>query len=320
MKKVLFTENGFSESDIQLLSEKGIEIVPAEGDLKEKELIQALQGCSGYVIGGTDKATQKVIESSNLEIIVFYGTGYENFVDVKASSNKGITVAYTPKANAYTVAEHTAALILDAVKGITNLNNSVKQGKWSRRQTWNLSGKTLGILGMGTIGSHVATIMSKGFGMKVIYVSRTEKSEIEQNLGAKKVAINELMSQSDVVSIHIPSNKENISLISKNEIGLMKPTSILINSARAELVDPIALSEALKQNKITSAAFDVYYEEPAPSLDQDKYKLLSLPDNKFIITPHTAYSSKEAIENMNQMVKENLMAFFSGKKPPYCVQ
>lgn len=146
--KVLFTFNAFSQKDIDLLKDKGIEIIPAPKDLSEEDLIQKLQGCEGYIIGGSDKATRKVIESTNLKFINFYGTGWENYVDIEAANEKGIIVANTPKANAYTVAEHTVALILDVVKNITHLNNTTKEGQWLRRQTWNLENRTLGIFKM----------------------------------------------------------------------------------------------------------------------------------------------------------------------------
>jgi len=319
MKKVLFTNCSFKDSDIEKLKFQKIEIRKEKGDLSENELIAALQDCQGYVIGGADKATRNVIEKTNLKIINFYGTGYENYVNVKVASEKDIVVANTPKANAYTVAEHSVALILDAVKGTTWLNNSTKKGGWNRRITWNLQGKTLGVIGMGTIGSHVATILHNGFGMNVIYTSRSQKNQVEKEMGAKKVSLEDLFSESDVITIHSAYNEKLVNKIGKEQFSVMKKHAVLVNAARAELVDPVSLKESLENNVFATAAFDAYYKEPAPELESDEWRLLSLPDRKFIITPHTAYGSKEAFENMNNMVIENLTNFFEGKDVPYKV-
>lgn len=319
MKKILFTECAFSEDEIKKLKGKGIEIVKERGDLSEDELIKALQGCSGYIIGGADKATKKVIESTDLEIIIFYGTGYENYVDTETASKKNIPVANTPKANAYTVAEFASALIMDSVKKITDSNNRTKKGEWFRRRVWNLKDKTLGVVGLGTIGSHVATIMKNAFNMDILYMSRTPKKDIENKLGAKKVSLSKLMKESDVVTVHASYSKEAENMIGAKELALMKPRAVLVNASRAELVDGKALFRALKSEKLALAAFDAYYKEPAPSKKDDKWGLLSLPDDKFIITPHTAYNTKEAFDKMNEMVVENLIAFLGNKKVPYQV-
>lgn len=318
-KKALFGNCTFSESDIKSLLKQGIEIKQAPEYLGEEKLIQELQGCSIYIIGGADKASKKVIESTSLELIVFYGTGYENYVDIPIANKKGIPVSNTPKANAYTVAEHAVALILDAVKQITYLNKTTKEGQWLRRQTWNLEGKTLGIVGMGTIGGSVARIMHNAFKMKVLYFGRERKQDLEKELGAKKVDLDSLMSSSDVISIHASYSEDTVNLIGKKQLNEMQSHAVLVCTSRAELVEPKALREALESGKLAVGAFDSYYKEPVPSQKDDEWGLLSLPDDKFIITPHTAYGSKEAMENMNSMVIENISSFITTKKPKYMV-
>ncbi|HUV47074.1 MAG TPA: NAD(P)-dependent oxidoreductase [Candidatus Bathyarchaeia archaeon] len=185
-KKALFTSCLFCNKDIELLKKIGVEVKKASGNLREKELIRELQDCTIYIIGGADKASAEVIRQSNLELIVFYGTGYEDHVDMKATKKKRIPVCNTPKANAYTVAEHAVALILDSVKQITYLNNTTKAGRGVRRQAWNLENMVLGIVGMGTIGGKVARIMNKAFKTKVLYVSRERKKTWKKNLEQKK--------------------------------------------------------------------------------------------------------------------------------------
>ncbi|MFZ3301403.1 MAG: D-isomer specific 2-hydroxyacid dehydrogenase family protein [Microgenomates group bacterium] len=319
MKKALFTNCSFSDEDIKILKENGVEVKKADADLSEDKLIEELQDCNYYIIGGTDKATKKVIESTKLDLIIFYGTGYENYVDVETANKLNIPVANTPKANAYTVAEHAVAMVLDAVKQITYLNNTTKDGQWLRRQTWNLENKTIGIVGMGTIGSTIARIMQNAFKMKVLYVSREKKEEVEKELGAEKVDLETLFSKSDVVSINASYNDQTVNMIGEAQLSKMQPHAVLACTSRAELIDPKALKEALDTNKLAVAAFDVYYQEPAPKKEDDKWGLLSLPDNKFVITPHTAYGSKEAMQNMNDMTIENIISYQKDSKAKYQV-
>ncbi len=317
--KVLFTNCSFSNDELQKLKNNGIEITSAKENLNQEELIKALQGFDGYVIGGTDRAPKEVIEATNLKIINFYGAGYQDYINLAAANAKSIVVANTPKANSYTVAEHTVAMIMEGVKNITWLNNTTKQGNWFRRRTWNLQGKTLGIVGMGTIGTLVATIMKNAFNMTILYISRTPKIDVEAQLGAKKVTLEELLEESDVISIHASLNDQTTDMIGEKQLSLLKKNAVLVNMSRAKIVNGNALKQALDEGKLAKALFDAYYEEPTPTKENDKIGLLSLDDDKFVITPHTAYNTKEAFENMNNMVMENLVAFTAGKPVPYRV-
>lgn len=311
--RAIFTGCTFSEAEIKELKSWGVEVLSMKTDLCEDDLVSALEEADIYIMGGDDIASKRVVESAkNLKLIVFLGAGYERYVDTETARKRNIPVTYTPGANAETVAEHTVALVLDAVKEITSLNNSTKKGGWERRKAWNLKGKTLGIIGMGAIGSRVARILHRGFGMTVLYASRTEKTDLEKELGAKKVSLADLLKRSDVVSINALFSDETVGMIGENELSLMKSSAVLVNTARAELVNPKALYQALKENIIACAASDVYYTEPIPK--SDKPGLLGLPDKKFIITPHTAYSSSDAIKAMNKMMMESLSDFVEGKE------
>jgi glyoxylate reductase len=319
MIRVLFTNCSFDEGEIKKLKDNNIELIPAKAELKEDELIKALKGCDGYVIGGTDRATKKVIEETNLKLIIFYGAGYQDYVDLPSANAKSIIVAYTPKANSYTVAEHTVALILEGVKNIVWLNNTTKQGNWFRRRSWTLQGKTLGIIGMGTIGSIVARIMKNAFNMNILYLSRTPKTDIEKELGAKKVTLEKLIKSSDIISIHSSLNAETENIIDEKEFNLFQKHTVLVNVARAKIVNGIALKKALEDGKLAKAVFDAYYVEPAPKKEDDPIGLLSMEDDKFVVTPHTAYNTKEAFTNMNNMVTENLIAYAKSEEVPYKV-
>jgi|CXWL01.1.fsa_nt_gi lactate dehydrogenase-like 2-hydroxyacid dehydrogenase len=319
MKKALFSEFKFSKDQEKVLLNAGVEVKYVGGDLNDRQIIKELQDCQIYIIGGSDRATETVINSTNLELIIFWGTGYESYIDLKASEVKKIKAANTPHANAYTVAEHTVALMLDAVKQITYLNNAVRVGKWIRRETWNLAGKTLGIIGMGAIGGNVARIMHKGFNIKVLYCNRSENKDLEVELGAEKVSLNTLLTDSDLVSIHTPLTPETKYIIGEKQFSLMKSHAVLINCTRADVIEPKALRESLKSGKIATAAFDTYYKEPAPKVSGDEWGLLSLPANKFILTSHTGYGSKEAVEVTNEMVVENIISYLKTGKPRYGV-
>lgn len=320
MYKVIFTANTFSDEKIANLKKQGIEIIKQPHNLSESDLIKAIHDVDGYILGGDEIATRKVIESSNkLKIIAFLGAGYERYVDVKAAKVKGVMVTNTPGANAQAVAEFTISLLLDAVKKTSYLNRIAKTGGWEKKQVWNLQGKTVGVIGMGNIGSKVAYILHQGFGMNVLYVSRSQKTQIEQSLGAKKVALHELLANSDIVTIHASQSDETIGMIGEKELSLMKKTSILVNAARAEIVDGKALYDALQNDQLSSAAFDAYYKEPLPKPEDDEYKLMSLPDDKFILTPHNAYNSSDAVEAMENMIIESLRDVFAERQPKYQV-
>lgn len=320
MKTILFTGCTLSESQLEELKKKGFLIKPQKIDLSEYDLIKELKDCDGYILGGEEIATAKVIESAkSLKVIGFYGAGYERYVDTAVATQRGIPVTNTPQANAPTVAEFTVALILTSVKKIALLNEQVKSGTYAKQQLWNLKGKTLGIIGMGAIGTLVAKIMHNGFGMKILYVSRSTKPEVEKEIGATKVNLNELLQESDVISIHVPYSPETIGMIGKKQLELMQPHTVLINTARAELVDGHALHKALTDGKIAAAAFDCYYTEPTPKPSEDEYRLFLLHDDKFIITPHTAFNSIDAVKAMENMVVTSVLDALSGKEPKYIV-
>lgn len=311
--KAVFTANIFDEKTIQDLKSLEVDIVQAPGDLKEDELIKTLADADIYILGGHEKASDKVIASSDFKLLCFLGTGFESHVDVATAKRKGIQVTYTPHANAYTVAEFTIALILSVTKNISYFNQLVKNGSWGNFTLPLLKDRTLGIVGMGHIGSRVARIMKNGFGMKIVYASLSAKPDIEQELGAKRLELDDLITSSDVVSLHVKTTEKTVGMLGERELNLFKPTFYLINTSRAEVVDGHALYKALVAGSPCRAGFDVYYIEPMPTKEKDPYGLLSLGDDKFIITPHTAYSSTEANEEMAKMLVESLTDFATGK-------
>jgi len=315
MKKVLFTGNTLNDAEMLELKNKGIEIVPASYDLSEDQVAELLMDCDGYILGGDEIVTEQMLQKSGskLKAISFFGAGYEKYIDTTATSKRGIMVANTPGANAHSVAEFTVALMLAAAKQLVSNANMVKKGGWDRPRTFDLTGKTIGIIGMGNIGSIVAKILYHGFGAKIIYTSRRSKLSVEDTCNAKKVSLEELLAQSDIISIHASLNDETRGMIGAKEMELMKDGVIIVNSARVEIIDESALVAALNSGKVARCAFDGFYKEPIEQSVVDSHELLTMPDEKIIVTPHMAYYTFDAIKNMQNMAIDNIFEMlFSG--------
>lgn len=307
--KVLFTGCTFSEKKIKQLMLKDIEIVVGNTNYSEEELIKELSGVDCYINGGDEVCTRRVIEKNqHLKLISFMGTGYQKYIDFFAAREYKIPVSFTPFANSTSVAEHTAALILDAVKKITFSNNLVKNGKWQKLKTFDLESKTLGIIGMGAIGTKVSKIMCDGFGMKLIYNSKKIKPEIDKKYKTKMISLKELFKKSDIICINATYTKETQGLIDMNLVIKLKPQTIIINTARAELVSKQALEYLLEKNH--PIAMDGYYIEPIPDDDN----ILNFADDKVIITPHNAYNSRDALIRMENILIDSLEDVLKGSQ------
>lgn len=314
MKKVLFTGDTLTDETRAALRAKGYEFIPAPYDLAASEVASRLKECDGYILGGDEIANAEMLEQAGdkLKAISFFGAGYEKYIDVSAATKKGILVANTPAANADSVAEFTVALIMSAVKDIPKNNKAIKAGVWSRPMTFDLKGKTIGIIGLGNIGERVAKILNKGFGANIIYTSRNAKPNIEKEYSAKRVFLEELLKVSDIITIHASLTEETKDMIGEYEFSLMKSGVIVVDTARVEIINEHALVKALKEGRIAKCAFDGFYEEPVDESVVARHELLSLGEDKFIVTPHMAYYTSDAISKMEQMSIENIIQILSG--------
>lgn len=286
-----------------------VERNPYGRPMGEGELIAALKDVDGVILG-MDRLTRKVIyEADRLRVVGRHGVGFEN-IDLKAASERGVIVTYTPHANADAVADHTLALVLSLLRKIPEANASMKAGRWEggRFIGLELSSKTLGVIGLGEIGRRVAK-RARGFDMKVIYYDLFRKVDLEKELGLTYTPLNLLLSEADVVSIHIPSTAETRGMIGGRELSLMKKGAFLINTARGSIVDEDALIRALKEGRIAGAALDVFDKEP-PDPDSPLLKL----DN-VILTPHIAGYTIEAIRRMDLAVASDVVKVLKGEKP-----
>ena len=311
--KVLFTGCTFSDETLKQLEEKNIYVSNGRMDYSEEELSNKLKEFDCYINGGDEICTARVIEENkHLKLISFMGTGYQKYIDVETANKYNIPVSYTPSANAKAVAEYTVALILDVVKKITFSNNEVKNNKWNKIKTFNLEHKTLGIVGMGAIGTHIAKILCDGFGMKLIYNSQTEKPYINEKYNTKLVSLNEVFENADIISINATYTPENVNMITSEQLNKLKPNAIIVNTARQELINKEDLYNAIIENKVSSVAMDGFYKEPITEETNDDY--LKLNNDKFIITPHNAYNSKDAVFEMERMLTESLLDVLNDKE------
>jgi D-3-phosphoglycerate dehydrogenase len=281
----------------------------------EDKLIKEIKDVDAIIITSQHHVTRKVIEASNrLKTIVKFGSkpGIDN-VDAEAATEKGIVVVYGPGANSDSVAEHTICLILALLKKIYVASSQLKQGKWRDTDLlgYELLGKTLGIIGLGSVGCKVAEKI-KGFGVKIIAHEPYNKQNAKI-VGAKLVDLRTLLKESDIITIHTSLTENTIHLIGEEELKLMKRSAFIINTARGAIIDEKALIKALKEGWIAGAALDVFTEEP-PQSDNPLLKM----DN-VVVTPHSASYTFDAFRKEAFMAVEETLEVLQGKKPKFVV-
>ncbi|MCI4436581.1 MAG: D-glycerate dehydrogenase [Ignisphaera sp.] len=269
----------------------------------------------------TDKIDCNLLQQAKrLRIIAQYAVGYDN-IDVECATRLGIYVTNTPEVLTEATAELTWALILAVARRIVEADHFVRWGEWWRTKTaWHptmmlgveLKGKTLGIIGLGRIGSRVAEI-GKAFGMRVIYYNPVRREDLEKKLGIEYRDLDTLLQEADIVTIHTPLTKETYHMINEERLKKMKRTAILINTARGAVVDTEALIKALREGWIAGAGLDVFEGEPIPP----NHPLTAFKN--VVLAPHIGSATYEARHAMAELVAENLIAFYEGRVPPTLV-
>jgi glyoxylate reductase len=316
MMKVFVTRQ-IPEPGLALLrKEFDVEINSHDRVITKPELLAAIKGKDGLLCLLTDPVDRDVIYAeANLKMIAAYAVGYDN-IDVKAATGRGIPVSNTPGVLTETTAELAWALLFAVARRIVEGDRFTRDGRFTGWAPMlmlgqDLTNKTLGIIGAGRIGNAVA-LKSKGFNMTVLYSDEHRNEHLEKELSAKKVTLPELLTQSDVVSVHVPLTKKTQHLIGERELRMMKPTAILVNTARGPIVDEHALARALKERWIFGAGLDVYEQEPLI------VKGLLALDN-VVLQPHIGSGTIETRTKMALMAAENLIAGLKGNIPPNCV-
>jgi D-3-phosphoglycerate dehydrogenase len=298
MTKVLVSDS-VDQAGIKILSQ--VAQVDVKTGLSPEELVNTIPEYDALMIRSGTKVTKEVIEAANqLKIIGRAGVGVDN-VDVPAATRKGIVVVNSPEGNTIAAAEHALAMMLSLSRHIPDANQSVKSKKWERQKYigTEVYKKILGIIGLGKIGSHVATA-AKSMGMKILAYDPFISKERANQLGCTLVDLDILFSESDYITIHVPKTKETSHLINAEALSKMKPTTRIINCSRGGIIDENALIEALEAGKIAGAALDVFETEP---LGESKLRELG---SKVILTPHLGASTAEAQTNVAVDVAEQI--------------
>jgi glyoxylate reductase len=265
----------------------------------------------------TDRIDAAIMAAApRLRVISNMAVGYDN-IDVEEASRRGILVTNTPGILTETTADFAFALLLAAARRVVEADRYTRQGRWKTWGPQTLLGQdvhdaTLGVVGLGGVGLEVAK-RGRGFGMRVLYCDSTRRPKEERRYGLAYVELEQLLAESDFISLHVPLTPETHHLVGERELSLMKPTAALINTARGAIVDQRALGRFLEERRIAAAAIDVSEEEPI-ALDDP---LLGL-DN-VIITPHIASASVATRLAMAKMAVENLLTALRGQVPPQCV-
>lgn len=305
-----------ADKAMQLLMNAGRVVLTACSN--EDELVQrAYETKPKVIISEYFRISKRVIDASpNLKGIVVWGVGYDH-IDIDAASQKGVYVANTRGSNALSVAEHVFGFIICLSRKLFKADKFVRTGQWKSREesglpsdliAHNIYGKTLGIVGLGAIGSYVAKIAS-GFNLRVLVYDPYVNPETAKEHGVKLVSLDDLLRESDFVTLHVPLTKETRGLISYRELCLMKPSAYIINTSRGQIIDENALIKALEEKKIAGAGLDVFSNEPVP-LDSPLLKF----DN-VIVTPHCAGNSKEALEATSMVVSEEVIRILNDQVP-----
>ncbi len=265
-------------------------------------LIQYLQDADGAIIG-LEKMTYDIMEQlPRLQIIAKYGVGLDN-IDQVAARTLGKAIGWTGGVNKRSVAEQTLGCMLGLFRNLFFTGFSLKQGHWNKNGGTQLSGKTVGLVGCGEIGTEVVQLIHP-FGCNVLICDILDKSDVVNTHQVTQVEFSDLLTQSDCISLHVPLTDTTFRMINQETLRHMKPHAFLINTSRGEVIDQAALKEALQQGIIAGAAIDVYESEPPDDLE-----LLSLPN--LLPTPHIGGNAQEAVEAMGHSAIRHLREFFN---------
>jgi phosphoglycerate dehydrogenase-like enzyme len=269
-----------------------------------EELVRRIKGAEIVInLRAYSRFTSEVFAqcAPALKLVVVAGIGVDN-VDLAAAKKHGVRVCNAPGFSTLAVAEHALALLLCVARKICELDGRLKQGSWGGGLVPQLHGKTLGTLGLGSIGGQLARL-GNGIGMKVIAWSFHPDPERARKYQVEWVPFEEVFKRADVVAVNLRLSEQSRNLIGPKQFALMKPTAILLNTARGAIVDKKALVEALKAKKIFGAGLDVFPEEPVPADDP----ILRLPN--VALTPHTAWMTPEAVEYLARITADNIVNF-----------
>lgn len=314
--RILVTATSFGKDDpsqrINLEAQVGqVEYNPFGRPLTSEELQQRLPDFDGMIAGLDQIDRAALLPAKNLKVIARYGVGYDR-VDLATAKEMGIAVTYTPGANAVSVAELAIGLMLSLARNIPTASVLSKNGQWPRFSGVSLSGKTVGIIGLGAIGREVALRLAS-FECKLLAFDPYPDAAFARQHQIRLVPVDELLPLADIVSLHLPVTGETAGLVNREFLARMKKGAFLINTARGELVDENALLETLQSGQLRGAGLDAFSPEP-PSPENPLLKLENV-----IVTPHLGAHSDSATRAMGQMAMEDCLAVLQNQKPNHPV-
>lgn len=301
MKPKILLLDGVSPVCAQTFAARGIQ-ADQPGKLTEQELFDRIGSYDGLVVRSATKVTEELLKhAKKLQIVGRAGVGVDN-IDIKAATAKGVLVMNTPDGNTMSTAEHTCGMILALARNIPDAVHKVKTGGWDRKNYMGTEvyGKTLGIIGIGKIGSELAKRMS-AFGMEILAFDPFSTEEHARELGVKLVELDEVLARADFLSVHTPLTDKTRGLVSLKNAHKLKPGVRLVNCARGGIYEEADLEELIEEGIVAGAALDVYTHEPPT---KEMHKLLSNP--KIICTPHLGASTEEAQEKVAEQIANQM--------------
>jgi glyoxylate reductase len=321
MSEKVIVAREIPDAGLRILREAGHEVNVLSGASQNppshNELFAALPGAAALLTTVTEKIDAGVLGAAGrrLRIVANMAVGYDN-IELEAATQRGIIVTNTPGVLDETTADTAFMLLLAAARRLGEGERLLRAGEW---HAWgpkqlvgpDVWGKTLGIVGMGRIGEAVAR-RARGFGMKILYSARSEKPEAEEELDAERRDLDDLLRESDFISVHTPLTEETRHMIGARELSLMGESAVLVNTSRGPVVDEAALAEALAAGTIFAAGLDVYEEEP-----EVHPELLRLEN--VVLAPHIGSASIETRNKMAAVAAENIVAALKGETPPNAV-
>lgn len=302
--KVLVTPRSFGKTDpgvFDILRQAGLEVAVNDsgGILDQAGLSARLADCDGVILGVDPLDAEVIAKAPKLKVVAKYGVGMDN-IDLEACKARGISVTRTVGANAEAVADYAFALMMAVARRVVPIDAMCRKGDWSKLTTIDVFGKTLGVLGMGAIGKGVARRGGGGFGMTVLGYDVYWDDAFAAANNIRRASPEEICREADFISLHVPLTDETRGMIGRDQLAMMKPTAIIVNTARGGVADEAALLEALQKGTIYGAGIDAFEHEPPE--DPAWFTL----DN-VVLGSHAAASTVGATERMGRMAAENLL-------------
>ncbi len=300
--KVLITSNSFGRYDkdpVEMMQNAGWDLIPNPFGriLSEDEMVELIKDVDAVILG-SDPVTRKVLENANkLKVISRYGVGTDN-IDLETAKRLGITVKIAKDANSEAVADYTIGLMLSTLRHISDTDQHLRNGTWKKYTGLDLCNKTVGVFGLGAIGKGVVKRLS-GFGCTILGYDLYEDAEFNSKYNVTLSDAQTIFEKADIISLHIPGNANNQPLIGEDELNILKDTAVIINTARASLVDEKAVVDAINAGKIYGYGTDVFSSEP-------NIPEIFVGQKNVVLSPHMAAVSVGAINKMSQMAVQNI--------------